>query len=113
MHLAVEDPNNKRRHKRIAADRDVEIRLGDWYTATVRMTDISESGLRITMPGGVLEGQRFRVTLRMGDDELAMTAEVQWVAAAADDHSSVGLSWVHTDDVSNRERLAFFEKITA
>jgi hypothetical protein len=95
----------------VPATRDVEVQLGDWYTTALRPQDVSSRGLCVTLPGGAVEGARYRVVMRDGDRELALVGEVRWSKQLEDGSTLVGMSWVHEPGTETTLQ-AFFEQLS-
>ncbi len=106
-------PTERRGKPRVPAHRDVEVRIGDWYSTRLKPNDVSESGVRLTIPGGATEGQQYTLLLRYGDIEIRILGQAQWVREVEGDKTMVGLSFMATDDTTPDTFRYFFERLSA
>ena len=108
-----ERTSTERREKpRLPAHRDVEVKIGEWYTARLLPHDVSESGVRLTIPGGATRGQKYSLTMRYGDIEITLLAQAQWAKQLEGDKTMVGLSFLATDDTTQETFRYFFDRLS-
>ncbi len=106
-------PTERRGKPRVPAQRDVEVKIGDWYSTRLKPHDVSESGVRLTIPGGATQGQQYTLLLRYGDIEIRILGQAQWVRELDDEQTMVGLSFMATDDTTADTFRYFFERLTS
>ena len=96
----------RRQHARHSFNRSVSVRLTGWSSLEVLGHDISEGGIRLSLPCDIAAGEQVTVGLTLPNDlQISLDAEVRSVSAGAHAGECVaGLRWIDTsaDDV---ERL--------
>jgi len=106
-------PTERRAKPRVPAQRDVEVKIGNWYSTRLLPHDVSESGMRLIIPGGATVGQQYALLMRYGDVEIRVLGQTQWVRELDGGQTMVGLSFMATDDTTPETFRYFFDRLSA
>ena len=99
----IQTPLDRRQHPRFALNRSVSLHLSRWSSLEVLGHDISQGGIRLSLPCVVAAGEQVTVGLTLPNElQLSLDAEVRFVSAGTRPGECIaGLRWLDTqaDDV--------------
>jgi hypothetical protein len=89
-------PTDRRQFARYAMSRSVAVRLACWASLEVLGQDISQGGIRLSLPCAVAAGEQVTVGLTLPNElQLSLEAEVRFVSAGSEPGGCVaGLRWI-------------------